>query len=128
MLFRCSARSRGEMAPKFQCSILCPSLRNVATTRTCSKAYAIKFQLPRGRISYCNLIEIFCLTPFDSSNAADVEGSELFHIIQSSGKLALLDRMLLRLKQDGHRVLIFSQMTKLLDILEGIHFSRVFNY
>ena len=30
-----------------------------------------------------------------------------------------MDRMLAKLKQDGHRVLIFSQMTKLLDLLEG---------
>lgn len=30
----------------------------------------------------------------------------------------LLSRMLRKLKEDGHRVLIFSQMTKMLDILE----------
>ena len=38
--------------------------------------------------------------------------------IKASGKLALLDPLLDRLKAGGHRVLIFSQMTKLLDILE----------
>eukprot|EP00897_Mesotaenium_endlicherianum_P006357 jgi/Mesen1/574/ME000107S10816 len=38
--------------------------------------------------------------------------------VKASGKLALLDRMLERLHAGGHRVLIFSQMTKLLDILE----------
>ena len=49
----------------------------------------------------------------------DVEGSAAYNLIRSSGKLALMDRMLTKLKQDGHRVLIFSQMTHLLDILEG---------
>lgn len=39
-------------------------------------------------------------------------------LIRSSGKLVLLSKMLKRLKDQGHRVLIFSQMTKMLDILE----------
>ncbi|CAM6104306.1 unnamed protein product [Calypogeia fissa] len=38
--------------------------------------------------------------------------------IQASAKLALLHSMLGKLRADGHRVLVFSQMTKLLDILE----------
>lgn len=36
----------------------------------------------------------------------------------ASGKFQLLGRMLPRLKSGGHKVLIFSQMTKLLDILQ----------
>jgi hypothetical protein len=36
-----------------------------------------------------------------------------------SGKLALLDRLLRRLHARGHKVLIFSQMTKMLDLLES---------
>eukprot|EP00898_Chlorokybus_atmophyticus_P008817 jgi/Chlat1/8937/Chrsp94S08325 len=35
----------------------------------------------------------------------------------ASGKTALLDKLLCRLKETGHRVLIFSQMVKMLDIL-----------
>eukprot|EP00899_Mesostigma_viride_P026443 jgi/Mesvir1/6984/Mv09124-RA.1 len=38
--------------------------------------------------------------------------------VEASGKLSLLDTLLARLKAGGHRVLIFSQMTRLLDILE----------
>nr|CAD1819092.1 unnamed protein product [Ananas comosus var. bracteatus] len=38
--------------------------------------------------------------------------------IKASAKLMLLHQMLKILERDGHRVLIFSQMTKLLDILE----------
>ncbi|GBG69087.1 hypothetical protein CBR_g3785 [Chara braunii] len=34
------------------------------------------------------------------------------------GKLALLDRLLVRLKEAKHKVLIFSQMTRMLDILD----------
>ncbi|XP_063359709.1 chromodomain-helicase-DNA-binding protein Mi-2 homolog [Cydia amplana] len=39
-------------------------------------------------------------------------------LIKASGKLVLLAKMLQKLKEQGHRVLIFSQMTKMLDILE----------
>ena len=39
-------------------------------------------------------------------------------LISSSGKFKLLDRMLPRLKREGSKVLIFSQMTKVLDLLE----------
>jgi chromodomain-helicase-DNA-binding protein 1 len=38
-------------------------------------------------------------------------------LIASSGKMMLLDRLLSKLKKDNHRVLIFSQMVKMLDIL-----------
>uniref|UniRef100_A0A9J8AV40 Chromodomain helicase DNA binding protein 3 n=1 Tax=Cyprinus carpio carpio TaxID=630221 RepID=A0A9J8AV40_CYPCA len=43
------------------------------------------------------------------------EGSGL---TKASGKLMLLQKMLRKLKEQGHRVLVFSQMTKMLDLLE----------
>ena len=39
-------------------------------------------------------------------------------LVQSSGKLILLDKLLHKLGTNGHRVLIFSQMVRMLDILE----------
>ncbi|XP_051895306.1 chromodomain-helicase-DNA-binding protein 5 isoform X3 [Pristis pectinata] len=39
-------------------------------------------------------------------------------LVKSSGKLILLQKMLKKLHSQGHRVLIFSQMTKMLDLLE----------
>lgn len=39
-------------------------------------------------------------------------------IVRSCGKLWVLDRILVKLHQAGHRVLLFSTMTKLLDIME----------
>ncbi|CAH0556045.1 unnamed protein product [Brassicogethes aeneus] len=39
-------------------------------------------------------------------------------LIKAAGKLVLLSKMLKKLRDTGHRVLIFSQMTKMLDILE----------
>ena len=39
-------------------------------------------------------------------------------LIASSGKMVFVDKLLPKLKEGGHRVLIFSQMVKMLDILE----------
>ncbi|XP_071741486.1 ATP-dependent helicase BRM-like [Rutidosis leptorrhynchoides] len=39
-------------------------------------------------------------------------------LVKSCGKLWVLDRILVKLQRTGHRVLLFSTMTKLLDILE----------
>ncbi|XP_019053192.1 PREDICTED: probable ATP-dependent DNA helicase CHR12 isoform X2 [Nelumbo nucifera] len=39
-------------------------------------------------------------------------------IVRASGKFELLDRLLPKLQRAGHRVLLFSQMTRLIDILE----------
>lgn len=52
-------------------------------------------------------------------------------LVSSCGKMALLDQLLARLLQDGHRVLIFSQMVRMLDILSrhlaslSIQFCRI---
>jgi len=43
---------------------------------------------------------------------------EINAMIKTCGKLTLLTKMLKQLKAEGHRVLIFSQMTKMLDLLE----------
>lgn len=49
-------------------------------------------------------------------------------IFRCSGKFELLDRMLPKLKATGHRVLIFSQMTQLLNLLEDYLEFRQFKY
>merc|ERR1712083_120918 len=43
---------------------------------------------------------------------------EVKAMTKACGKLTLLTKMLKQLKAEGHRVLIFSQMTKMLDLLE----------
>ena len=50
------------------------------------------------------------------------------HLIENSGKLILLDKLLNRLKEKGSRVLVFSQMTRLLDILEDYMIYRRHKY
>eukprot|EP00536_Pseudo-nitzschia_multiseries_P008966 jgi/Psemu1/199531/e_gw1.239.51.1 len=46
-------------------------------------------------------------------------------VTNGSGKLVLLDKLLPRLKENGHRILIFSQFKIMLDILEDyLHFRQ----
>ncbi|XP_066278036.1 chromodomain-helicase-DNA-binding protein 1-like [Branchiostoma lanceolatum] len=50
------------------------------------------------------------------------------HLIEASGKLFLLDQLLSYLKKKGHKVLVFSQMTRVLDILQDYLGYRGYSY
>jgi SNF2 family DNA or RNA helicase len=50
------------------------------------------------------------------------------HIVTNSSKMTLLDKLLAKLKAGGNRVLIFSQMTRVLDILEDYCRYRNYDY
>ncbi|XP_039023132.1 ISWI chromatin-remodeling complex ATPase CHR11 isoform X2 [Hibiscus syriacus] len=50
------------------------------------------------------------------------------HLITNAGKMVLLDKLLPKLKDRDSRVLIFSQMTRLLDILEDYLMFRGYQY
>ncbi|PIA44562.1 hypothetical protein AQUCO_01700274v1 [Aquilegia coerulea] len=50
------------------------------------------------------------------------------HLITNAGKMVLLDKLLPKLKERDSRVLIFSQMTRLLDILEDYLMFRGHRY
>lgn len=56
--------------------------------------------------------------------------NELIHekLIESSGKLVLLDKLLPRLQTQGHKVLIFSQMVKVLNLLEDFLKYRGYSF
>lgn len=54
--------------------------------------------------------------------------SKLERVILSSGKLVILDKLLDRLHETNHRVLIFSQMVKMLDILAEYLSIKGFKY
>lgn len=55
---------------------------------------------------------------FDGAETSASTNDEILKgIVMNSGKMVLLDKLLGRLKKDGHRVLIFSQMVRMLDIM-----------
>nr|XP_055026877.1 lymphoid-specific helicase [Misgurnus anguillicaudatus] len=49
-------------------------------------------------------------------------------LVETSGKFLVLDRMLPELKKRGHKVLIFSQMTSILDVLMDYCYLRGYEY
>mmetsp|Transcript_1235 Transcript_1235/g.1738 ORF Transcript_1235/g.1738 Transcript_1235/m.1738 type:complete len:2914 (-) Transcript_1235:233-8974(-) len=54
--------------------------------------------------------------------------SDCQKMIMSCGKLVLVDKLLPKLKSQGHRVLVFSQMVRVLDILEDYLRYRNYSY
>jgi SWI/SNF-related matrix-associated actin-dependent regulator of chromatin subfamily A member 5 len=71
----------------------------------------------------CMQLRLVCGHPLlvDTGGAeaeAEERGMQLREFIDASGKLKVLDRLLSRLKASGHRVVIFSQFTRVLDRLE----------
>lgn len=50
------------------------------------------------------------------------------HLVNNAGKMVVLDKILCRMKEQGSRVLIFSQMSRVLDILEDYCVFRDHKY
>ncbi|KAJ1636623.1 P-loop containing nucleoside triphosphate hydrolase protein, partial [Pavlovales sp. CCMP2436] len=52
----------------------------------------------------------------------------LERLVYASGKYVLLDKLLPRLRADGHKVLIFSQMVRMLDMMEDFMRDRQYSF
>uniref|UniRef100_A0A672SZZ8 Chromodomain helicase DNA binding protein 7 n=1 Tax=Sinocyclocheilus grahami TaxID=75366 RepID=A0A672SZZ8_SINGR len=65
---------------------------------------------------------------FRESHPLDHPEFHLQAMIQAAGKLVLIDKLLPKLKAGGHRVLVFSQMVRCLDILEDYLIQRRYPY
>jgi hypothetical protein len=50
------------------------------------------------------------------------------HLVENCGKLVMVDKLLKKLKERGSRILIFTQMTRVLDILEDFMVMRGHKY
>lgn len=58
----------------------------------------------------------------------DRNHSAMRDLILDSGKLATLDRLLEKLKAEGHRCLIYFQMTKMIDLMEEYLAYKQYKY
>ncbi|XP_012659382.1 chromodomain-helicase-DNA-binding protein 6 isoform X2 [Otolemur garnettii] len=68
------------------------------------------------------------LEDFRKSHSPDALDFQLQAMIQAAGKLVLIDKLLPKLIAGGHKVLIFSQMVRCLDILEDYLIQRRYTY
>jgi ATP-dependent DNA helicase len=66
--------------------------------------------------------------PIDPATGVHLGTSHPQLLVKASGKFSLLDRMLNRLHVDGHQVLIFSQMTSVLNVMEDYLNFRNWKY
>ena len=77
----------------------------------------------------CN--HLFLLNGVEEEFRREQAGAHLSEgdfLVKASGKLVLLDKLLPRLKEEGHRILIFSQFKIMLDILEDYLHSRTMKF
>uniref|UniRef100_A0A8C7V5Y7 Chromodomain helicase DNA binding protein 7 n=1 Tax=Oncorhynchus mykiss TaxID=8022 RepID=A0A8C7V5Y7_ONCMY len=68
------------------------------------------------------------LDDFRENHHAEMPQFHLQAMIQAAGKLVLIDKLLPKLKAGGHRVLVFSQMVRCLDILEDYLIQKRYPY
>jgi len=69
-----------------------------------------------------------CIHPYLFPGAEDIKSTTLEALIGSSGKLTVLDKLLRSLYEKGHRVVLFSQFTRVLDILTDYANLRGWSY
>lgn len=62
------------------------------------------------------------------SKYTHVEVPSMHRFVSDSGKLARLDSLLKELKQNGHRVLLYFQMTRMIDLMEEYLTYRNYKY
>lgn len=92
------------------CSILLCNSENVVTTRTVSPFFYFYSH---------NFLEHLLTTyaVFDGAEPGPPFTTDQ-HLVDNAGKMLILDKLLKSMKAKGSRVLIFSQMSRMLDILE----------
>ncbi|XP_015079213.1 CHD3-type chromatin-remodeling factor PICKLE isoform X1 [Solanum pennellii] len=88
-----------------------------------------------AQISLINVVmelRKLCCHPFMLEGVEPEDTNEFTkQLLESSGKLQLLDKMMVKLKDQGHRVLIYSQFQHMLDLLEDYctykkwHYERI---
>uniref|UniRef100_A0A8C3ADK0 Chromodomain helicase DNA binding protein 6 n=1 Tax=Cyclopterus lumpus TaxID=8103 RepID=A0A8C3ADK0_CYCLU len=68
------------------------------------------------------------LEGFRKYHSPDALDFQLQAMIQAAGKLVLIDKLLPKLLSGGHKVLVFSQMVRCLDIMEDYLIQRRYTY
>lgn len=66
--------------------------------------------------------------PFNRFSSSHISMPSMDRFITDSAKLRKLDQLLPELKADGHRVLIYFQMTKMMDLMEEYLTYRQYNH
>ncbi|KAL0868568.1 hypothetical protein ABMA27_008036 [Loxostege sticticalis] len=76
----------------------------------------------------CDTVDRLVAAARPPSGWASLQVPDKNQLVSDAGKLTVLDSLLKRLKERGHRVLIYSQMTKMIDLLEEYMWHRKHKY
>ncbi|XP_075227688.1 chromatin-remodeling ATPase INO80 isoform X2 [Lycorma delicatula] len=133
-----------NMVPKVQvrCREIYASCREAAwwslSHQQCSSQIgqdAVWFGSPEAAVDYRRRASLFHSPPVGGLVAAtpitgwsNIIIPDKQTLVTDAGKLYVLDGLLKRLKQQGHRVLIYSQMTRMIDLLEEYMWHRKLTY
>lgn len=64
----------------------------------------------------------------DKRRFTDITVPSMRRFVTDSGKLAKLDQLLFKMKEEGHRVLLYFQMTRMIDLMEEYLTYRNYKY
>ncbi|KAF3939547.1 hypothetical protein ABW19_dt0210321 [Dactylella cylindrospora] len=103
-----------------------------------TRNYSVLNARSRQKVSLLNIVMelkkisnhpfLFPSAEEDIMKGLETKADRLNAMIMCSGKMVLMDRFLTKMKADGHRVLIFSQMVNMLDLLQEYLTLRGFAY
>lgn len=81
-----------------------------------------------GSLALRKKFERSIVHPWMQQCSSVIEIPNHLELILKSGKMIVLDQMLPKLKSEGHRVLIYFQMTKMIDLMEEYLMARNYSY
>jgi len=147
MLRRLKVEVERLMPKKIETKVVCPLsnmqkhwyksllLKDMGTLASASEKEKNEGDSNLGQNSYKQLNNLImqlrkcCNHPFVFDGAEGELGNTTCQdLIAASGKLAVLDKLLLSLFQKGHRVVVFSQFTTILNIIDDYCFLRGWKY
>ncbi|KAF2768710.1 SNF2 family DNA-dependent ATPase domain-containing protein [Teratosphaeria nubilosa] len=90
-----------------------------------TEAALIEAKLPKSKYPVTNLLPA---PESERQRYTQIQVPSMSRFVTDSGKLAKLDQLLTQLKEGGHRVLLYFQMTRMIDLMEEYLTYRNYKY
>nr|POE56829.1 putative dna helicase ino80 [Quercus suber] len=102
-----------------------PLRRSLYPVSTATEHALLRSQLPPSSFPVSNLLPA---PASEKQRYTKIQVPSMRRFVTDSGKLAKLDQLLRMLKEGGHRVLLYFQMTKMIDLMEEYLTYRNYKY
>ncbi|KNC46418.1 SNF2 family DNA-dependent ATPase [Thecamonas trahens ATCC 50062] len=114
-----------DMQARYYRAILAKDASSLVASLNPSRTNAVRASLSSNVVMQ---LRKACNHPYLFEGAEPEPFEEGEHLVENAAKLTLLDKLLQALKPRGHRVLVFSQSARVLDILQDYLNMRKFSY